>query len=282
MFPREVQPILDDWIAGKLSEAQFSTKRLARGLAVRPGALHGHFPLRTGACHPDAGAQRRPALIRAVSRDGLQATPAVLREGVGDPAPPSAAYRHWLAAVMAEHSPGKQVDEGRSARFVQAQQVWDRAMAEGLAVAARSRPGSLTVGVMGTGHIIHGFGVPHQLRDLGIDSIAAAIPWDADTSCRDASAARPTSSSPFANCDRLARRLIAPLPRPLSDLLLPAAGWQSPRLRRPASIEAPVAMALAISLDPQSRQLAGCELTIQESGETGLVLAAGLATTRVT
>ena len=42
------------------------------------------FSASHGACHPDAGAQRRPALIRAVSRDGLQATPAVLREGVGD------------------------------------------------------------------------------------------------------------------------------------------------------------------------------------------------------
>lgn len=207
MFPRKVQPILDDWIAGKLSEAQFLDRSGWReGWRFDPELYMGIFRFAREHAIPMRALNVDPALIRAVSRDGLQATPAVLREGVGDPAPPSAAYRHWLVAVMAEHSPGKQVDEGRSARFVQAQQVWDRAMAEGLAVAARSRPGSLTVGVMGTGHIIHGFGVPHQLRDLGIDSIATAIPWDADTNCEDLVSGAADVVFAIRQSDRLAQR----------------------------------------------------------------------------
>ena len=186
MFPRKVQPVLDKWIAGKLSEAQFLDESGWReGWRFDPELYMGIFRFAREHAVPMRALNVDPALIRSVSRDGLQATPAILREGVSDPAPPSAAYRHWLAVVMAEHPPGRQADEGRSARFVQAQQVWDRAMAEGLATASRSRPGSLTVGIMGTGHIIHGFGVPHQLRDLGVNSIATAIPWDSDTNCED-------------------------------------------------------------------------------------------------
>lgn len=69
---------------------------------------------------------------------------------------------------------------------------------------------------------------------------------------------------------------------PLSGLLLLAWLAIAPPAQAREQPEAPVAMALAISLDPQSRQLAGtARLTIQESGETELVLAAGLATTGV-
>ena len=42
----------------------------------------------------------------------------------------------------------------------------------------------LVVGVMGTGHVLHGFGVTHQLYDLGVKNVAALLPWDSDKSCK--------------------------------------------------------------------------------------------------
>jgi hypothetical protein len=48
----------------------------------------------------------------------------------------------------------------RFARFVRAQQFWDRAMAE--AIAAR-RDGRLVVGIMGSGHVAYRDGVAFQL-----------------------------------------------------------------------------------------------------------------------
>ena len=46
------------------------------------------------------------------------------------------------------------------------------------------RKNSLVVGIMGTGHILHGFGVPHQLKDLGVNGITTLIPWDTNKSCK--------------------------------------------------------------------------------------------------
>jgi S1-C subfamily serine protease len=40
------------------------------------------------------------------------------------------------------------------------------------------------VGIMGTGHIIHGYGVPHQLRALGVADIATLLPWDRSAECK--------------------------------------------------------------------------------------------------
>lgn len=62
-------------------------------------------------------------------------------------------------------------------RFVEAQLTWDRAMAEGLARAAETAPAPLVVGVIGSGHLEHDWGVPHQLSDLGIGDAAVLLPW---------------------------------------------------------------------------------------------------------
>jgi len=186
MFPRRTQAVLDKWVAGSLTEAQLLDEtgwrkgwRFDPALYMRIFRFARDHHIRMLALNVD------PALIRTVSRDGLQATPLNLREGVGDPAPPSPAYQRWLAGVMADHPADKQPAADRSTRFIQAQQMWDRAMAEGLKQGAEAHPGALVVGIMGSGHIIHGFGVPHQLRDLGADSVATALPWDTDTNCEE-------------------------------------------------------------------------------------------------
>ena len=32
--------------------------------------------------------------------------------------------------------------------------------------------------------MLHGFGVTHQLHDLGVQNVAALLPWDSDKSCK--------------------------------------------------------------------------------------------------
>jgi hypothetical protein len=61
-------------------------------------------------------------------------------------------------------------------RFVRAQQVWDRAFACALAGILAARPGALAVGILGRGHVEHGFGTPDQLDDLGIGPVLVAVP----------------------------------------------------------------------------------------------------------
>jgi membrane-associated protease RseP (regulator of RpoE activity) len=74
-------------------------------------------------------------------------------------------------------------EETQFARFVEAQTLWDRAMAEGIARFRQSHPGTRVVGILGAGHIRNGYGVPHQLRDLGQDKIASLVTQPSDQDC---------------------------------------------------------------------------------------------------
>ncbi len=61
-------------------------------------------------------------------------------------------------------------------------------MAEALARASTTRPAAdkpLVVGVMGSGHIRYGYGVPHQLRDLGVKNVGTLLPVSAGLDCKE-------------------------------------------------------------------------------------------------
>ena len=67
--------------------------------------------------------------------------------------------------------------------FVDAQLTWDRAMAEALAAAHRRDPAALVVGIAGRGHLEYGYGIPHQLDDMGIGEVDVLLPIDSNDSC---------------------------------------------------------------------------------------------------
>jgi uncharacterized iron-regulated protein len=128
---------------------------------------------------------------RRVGAEGFGTVPVGEREGVGDPAPASSGYRDRLSAWFKRH-PTPVADPVRFERFVQAQLFWDRAMAEAIAGALRDLGRPLVVGIMGSGHIEYGDGVPHQLAALDESDIATALPWPADAEC-------PISDPPVAD-----------------------------------------------------------------------------------
>ena len=189
MFPRRVQPALDAWVGGELSEAEFlkqSEWQTVWGFdpelymdIFRYARDHG-IPMR--AVNVDSG------LTRLVGREGFDAVPEEAREGVSRPAEPSAAYAKWLSDVYRMHLTGNRVGDhsGRHLRhFIEAQLLWDRAMAEGIRDTLLESPGRLVVALIGSGHLRHGHGVPHQLADLGISAQATLLPWDADFDCNE-------------------------------------------------------------------------------------------------
>jgi hypothetical protein len=130
------------------------------------------------------------SLTREITQKGYDAVTPEKREGVGRPAPPTDAYLDWLVPIWSQHERpgGKAAKADRNdpdfRRFVESQQTWDRAMAEVLAAAVK-RPGApLVVGIMGTGHINHGYGVPHQLAALGVTEFVTLLPWDRAAQCK--------------------------------------------------------------------------------------------------
>jgi len=109
--------------------------------------------------------------------------------GMTQPAQPTRSYIRQLVRSFQRHKfPGAELDvavEGPAfRRFVQKQLLWDRAMAEGInAQLSVAEPPSIVLAFIGSGHLMHGFGVPHQLQSLGIEKVMTMIPWDRHLDC---------------------------------------------------------------------------------------------------
>jgi len=192
-FPRRVQAALDRWVAGELTEEEFLKASDWSQVWGYDAAFYlplFHFARLNRIPMIALNVERE--LVRAVGAKGLAAVPPQQREGVSDPAEPGEAYLARLFEAYAQHPEKKASAPARSdpefRRFVEAQLVWDRAMAQALAAAAARDPDALVVGVMGARHIAHGGGVPHQLESLEIKRVVSLLPWDHEAGCDDFSA----------------------------------------------------------------------------------------------
>jgi uncharacterized iron-regulated protein len=122
-------------------------------------------------------------LVHRVAKDGWASVPEDAREGVSTPVPASARYRKRLAMAWRAHAASRSDDPAALDRFVEAQLVWDRAMAEAIRTALAARPRGIVVAVMGRGHVEHGDGVPAQLAALGAPRPVVLVPWNAERPC---------------------------------------------------------------------------------------------------
>jgi len=194
MFPRRIQPVLDRWIAGELDEKAFLAESDWNHvwntdpdlyLPLFHFARMNHIPI--------VALNIEAKLRRQVAEKGFYGVPLEEREGLTRPAPPSQAYLDFLMPIYKQHD-RKDRKDGEAGfddpdfmRFYAGQQLWDRAMAQRLKEAlgkSEAMQTPLVVGVMGSGHIVHGFGVPHQLNDLGVTDVMSLLPWDTNKSCK--------------------------------------------------------------------------------------------------
>jgi uncharacterized iron-regulated protein len=194
MFPRGAQPVLDLWVAGELTEAELLERtRWAQVWGVDPQLYLPIFHFARMHRVPMLALNVDRRLIRRVGDSGWESVPREEREGVGDPAPAAPAYLSRLYESYLDHLPPDERPDGTPTqarlrepdflRFVQSMQVWDRAMAEGVAQGLTREPRATVVAIMGSGHLRDGHGVPHQLRALGVNDATVALPWDVDNDC---------------------------------------------------------------------------------------------------
>ena len=169
MFPRRVQPVLDRWSKGELNEAEFLREVDWPQIGASPTSSTCRCSFCPHARLPMLALNIDRATNRRVAAQGLPPCE-IEREGVGDPAPASSSYRDRLFEWFKNIRPLARMParSERFERFVCAQQFWDRAMAEAIAGARRDTRQPLVVGIMGSGHIEYGDGVPYQLAALGI------------------------------------------------------------------------------------------------------------------
>jgi uncharacterized iron-regulated protein len=190
MFPRRVQRTLDRWVAGELSETEFlEAADWINVWRFDPTLYMPLFHFARMNRIPMVALNIGEPLRMAVREKGFDGVPPAEREGVERPAAASDAYLDRLLDAFREHGlsgktrPDATRDDPEFRRFVEVQQLWDGAIAQGLR-AARARPGRpLVVGILGRGHVLHGDGVPHQLKALGVTDLMTLLPWDHEKDC---------------------------------------------------------------------------------------------------
>jgi uncharacterized iron-regulated protein len=208
-FPRRLQSVLDDWVAGKLTDEAFLKASEWRQVWGYDAALY--MPLFQFARLnriPMVALNVERTLVSQVGQKGWEAVPVSEREGLSAPAPATVAYQRDLARVYVikktvppgaadrmlsgqgaslpepdESAVTEALTQPEFKRFVAAQQTWDRAMAQGLADAKRKFSNATVVGILGSGHVEEGHGVPHQLKDLGVAELRTLIPVSVDGAC---------------------------------------------------------------------------------------------------
>jgi uncharacterized iron-regulated protein len=179
MFPRRVQPVLDEWVAGELTTAQFLEKvdwKTVWGYDAQLYLPLFHFcrqqrvPMLALNCN-------RP-LVTRVGKEGWDAIPEEERDGLTPAAEATMVYREYLFGLGLNRSPTAPVSamDPKLDRFIRAQQTWDRAFACNIARVLKQPDPPLVIGIIGRGHLEYGHGTPYQLRDLGIPAPAVLLP----------------------------------------------------------------------------------------------------------
>ncbi len=179
VFQQPFQPVLDDYIAGKLSEREmlrdseyFSRWRMDYQLyaPILRYAREQRLPV---------VALNLPAeLTRKVAREGMAALSAEERAQLPAEIDRSDQdYHQRLQKIFARH-PGT---ENGFERFLDVQLLWDEGMAERAADWLAAHPDYRMVVLAGSGHLAWGSGIPQRLRRrLPVDSAIVLNGWDGE------------------------------------------------------------------------------------------------------
>lgn len=177
MFPRHLQPQLDAWVAGKLSEDEFLDG--VEWFTTWGFDSELYMPIFRFARQkkiPLLAMNVKRAVVQQVRIQGMAGVDAKIKEQIPAIAPASEEYRLSLSAVFNSHP--MMAKMGKFERFVEAQQVWDGVMAATISEWLQKNPNGLVVGLAGSGHISHGYGIPHQLKSQNISRVASVLPWN--------------------------------------------------------------------------------------------------------
>ena len=189
-FPRRLQPVLDKWVNGDLNEDEF-IKQSEWNIVWKfdPKLYLPLFHFARINHVPMVALNVDKSLTKKISKLGWNAIAENERLGLGNPKAPSEDYLDMLGKIYTLHGDDKNAkakDDPHFANFVDVQVTWDRAMAEAITqTISNKKTTPQMVAIVGRGHLEFGYGVPHQLSDLGVTKFSVLTPWDTQRPCDD-------------------------------------------------------------------------------------------------
>jgi len=172
MFQRPFQKVLDDYIGGKIGEAEFlrGTEYFKRwGFdyhLYRPILLYARSEK-----IPVIALNIPQEIVDQVFRSGLDSLSEKEKKSI--PAQmdfSDEAYKQRLRKVFLEHRDIENIKTGNFDFFYQAQILWDETMAESVDQFLRTHPNDQMVVLAGSGHLTYGSGIPKRVaRRNGYD-----------------------------------------------------------------------------------------------------------------
>lgn len=167
IFQRPFQPVIDDYLAGKITEAELVEKTEYQQRWGFPWENYAPI-LRYAQQHQiRVLAINTPTEItRKVARQGLDSLTSAERQQIPPLSeiriePPE--YRQRLLEVFEQHQTSGVGAAEKFERFFQAQVLWDETMAEAIANFIQTHPDYQVVAIAGQGHIIGGYGIPSRV-----------------------------------------------------------------------------------------------------------------------
>ncbi len=180
MFNRSAQPVLDQWIAGKLDDKSFLKEWYANWTAE-----YGYYKAILEFAHdkkiPVVALNATDEQVKALSEMGLEGLSEEVRKQIPDMDPNDPYHRQALEAAFQDHahsaSRGKP-DPKAFDRFYQTMLLWDETMAKSVVQYLNSPAGQGRVMVVMAGgfHIGYGFGIPRRVFRRWPVSYATVLP----------------------------------------------------------------------------------------------------------
>ncbi|MBR8837653.1 MAG: ChaN family lipoprotein [Stigonema ocellatum SAG 48.90 = DSM 106950] len=167
MFQRPYQDVVNQYLAGKLTEQELLEKSEYKKRWGFP--WENYAPILRFAKDkklPVLALNTPSEITRKVARQGLESLTPSEKQFI----PPlseirtdNKEYRQQMLTIFQQHRAVSHSNSADFERFFLAQVLWDETMAEGIANFVKAHPDDQVVVLAGLGHIIHGYGIPSRV-----------------------------------------------------------------------------------------------------------------------
>jgi len=167
MFQRPFQDVLDQYLAGKITEAQLVEQSEYDERWGFPWEYYAPI-LRLAKTNqlPVLALNTPTEVTRKVARSGLESLTTEERRYIpafSEIRTDNADYRKMAQEVYEQHHQAGHGNSTSFERFFTAQVLWDETMAETIAQFVKANPGYQVVVLAGKSHIVYGYGIPSRV-----------------------------------------------------------------------------------------------------------------------